>query len=277
MKKMKKTHIILICLCLAAIVACTALLSGCGCSSKGNSGSTDSAKDSVSSDNASVIDADDTKEDGADSATDDTKEGSGETDDADGTDAADTADPSSPAGDNTTDSDNTTDDGNTSDGKNTSDGGEADPEKSYLTPTSPNADPVETFAPPSGLGDAETVDEHALTDPDDSSGNGGTDTSDASGKDAETGTPDLSFEYLNSKAYKALKKKIYTNANGSYNWYEFYNGCILGTVDITEDNAVKYTKDCLALFLDNDLPEEAARAKALLDSVRGITNVSIDD
>ena len=273
MKKTNKNrNLSLICSLIAAVFIMSAMLTGCGCSSKGGSGIEEETGKAVSSDEISAVDSDSTDNGSTDDHAVPENSGSASESDAgdstgtEGVEQTDSTDPSDAQQNN----------GNTSGNGNSTGNGSKD-NGSYLSPDSPNADPVETVEVPRELDGAETVDEHVIEIPDE--------TADSAGASDDTSDTDNSFDtisdedmrkILSSRIYNMLYKRYYRNKNGSYNWYEFYNGCILGTVDLTSDGAIEYAKSRYSFFIANDLPEEAEQARTVLEAARAVSGVDID-
>ena len=71
---------------------------------------------------------------------------------------------------------------------------------------------------------------------------------------------------FNSKTYKFIKSKLFKKGDESLHWYEFFNACVEGEIDVNSVEARSYAESCFDFFTENDLADEAAQAKALLDA-----------
>lgn len=77
---------------------------------------------------------------------------------------------------------------------------------------------------------------------------------------------------FNSKTYKFIKSKLFKNGDESLHWYEFFNACVEGEIDVTSVEARSYVESCFAFFTESELTDEAAQAKALLDATEERAN-----
>lgn len=79
-----------------------------------------------------------------------------------------------------------------------------------------------------------------------------------------------------TKGVRALmmlrKHKFVLHEGHEMNWYEFYNGCIDGTVGNDKDAILEYAKEALEGFESVNLTEEVAQAQAIIDALGGNTN-----
>ncbi|MBE6562251.1 MAG: hypothetical protein E7660_00775 [Ruminococcaceae bacterium] len=76
-----------------------------------------------------------------------------------------------------------------------------------------------------------------------------------------------------ARAFMILSKhKFILHEGHEMNWYEFYNGCIDGTVGNDKDAILSYAMDSLEQFEKLSLTEEAAQAKAIIDAMGGNAN-----
>lgn len=73
-----------------------------------------------------------------------------------------------------------------------------------------------------------------------------------------------------TKSYKYIKSNLFKSSTTGfkYNWYEFYNACVTGVLDITDAECLSYAEECLAFFNENELPDEAAQATALIGAAK---------
>ena len=73
-----------------------------------------------------------------------------------------------------------------------------------------------------------------------------------------------------TKSYKYIKSNLFKSSTTGfkYNWYEFYNACVTGVLDITDAECLSYAEECLAFFSENELPDEAGQATALIGAAK---------
>ncbi len=74
---------------------------------------------------------------------------------------------------------------------------------------------------------------------------------------------DIGTRY-SSKGYKYLKANHFKKDDANYNWYEFYNACVAGELNVASEDAVSYINKCLDDFSKYGLEDEATQARALL-------------
>lgn len=78
------------------------------------------------------------------------------------------------------------------------------------------------------------------------------------------------FENIGLRAYAILSKHLFVLHEGhELNWYEFYNGCIEGTVGQDSAAIRAYAEDSLEIFTQYRMTEQAAQAQTILDALGG--------
>ncbi len=68
------------------------------------------------------------------------------------------------------------------------------------------------------------------------------------------------------------KHKFVLHEGHEMNWYEFYNGCIDGTVGNDKDAILDYAEAALKQFEAVRMTEEATQAQAVIDALKGSEN-----
>ncbi|MBQ7714585.1 MAG: hypothetical protein IJT70_01815 [Clostridia bacterium] len=84
---------------------------------------------------------------------------------------------------------------------------------------------------------------------------------DLSGDDVISGKYD-------SSAYNFLKRSRFSSGDKEYSWFEFYNACLTGEIDLTDPEAVIFAKRCLEFFTENELEEETAQANSIIEAAK---------
>ena len=77
-------------------------------------------------------------------------------------------------------------------------------------------------------------------------------------------------EKFTTKSYKFIKNNLLkSKTNGfSYNWYEFYNACVTGVLDVKSEESLAFIEKCLPYFEEFGLEDEISQARALAEAAK---------
>ena len=77
-------------------------------------------------------------------------------------------------------------------------------------------------------------------------------------------------EKFTTKSYKFIKNNLFkSKTNGfSYNWYEFYNACVTGVLDVKSEESLAFIEKCLPYFEEFGLEDEISQARALAEAAK---------
>ncbi|MBR6916912.1 MAG: hypothetical protein IKN38_01890 [Clostridia bacterium] len=69
---------------------------------------------------------------------------------------------------------------------------------------------------------------------------------------------------------KYINDNLYTEGGNNYNWYEFYNACVMREITLKgNEAALKYAKGMLAYFEAEGLTDETSQAYTIIDVASG--------
>ena len=72
-----------------------------------------------------------------------------------------------------------------------------------------------------------------------------------------------------TKSYKFIKNNPFKTEDGySYNWYEFFNACVTGELNVKDEACQKYAAECLGYFEEFGLDDEASQATTLIEAAK---------
>ena len=72
-----------------------------------------------------------------------------------------------------------------------------------------------------------------------------------------------------TKSYKFIKNNLFKSNDGvSYNWYEIFNACVTGELNVKDEDCQSYAAECLEYFEEFGLEDEAAQATTLIEAAK---------